>query len=571
VAFLAPAHTGGFAITDYEYSIDDGSTWVAAGTTSSPFVISGLANGTPYQVRLRAKNSSYSGVASSATSGTPVATVADAPTISSISASSQSLSVSFTGPANNGGSAISNYKYSTDGSTYRALSPTQTSSPIVIGFLSSDGTTALTNGTGYPITLKAVNGTGDSVASNSVTATPGVPAPAPSSGGGGTTLPPVAAPLPPLTAPGALPRFLPTPTTQLGPVLRGNVPPAPPSAPVATVGGRATPIQTQVTSPTGFSLTAGVLNLGLRVQQDQGLVRQNSSGGTEIEVRKGSTAAVSGSGLLPRSTVQVFLPLQGTNSKEIARIPVNEAGTFSGDAVFATRVNERPLPIGRQVLQVVSLDENGQQSVVEMTVNIAQPPPAPEPDRTAGTTPTLRPGQFLATNGGEPEIVTVVPVPDVRQARVEGDGWQMAVDIPSDNGSVSASDDGGALLELVRDETAVVSGSGFMPGTRADVWLFSEPTLLGTVDIDENGAFTGEVSIDANVVTVGEHTLQLQGVGDDGYVRAANLGVVVNDIAAELSTAEAAGGFLWWLWLLLIFVALLVWFVIWRYRRTREA
>jgi hypothetical protein len=267
----------------------------------------------------------------------------------------------------------------------------------------------------------------------------------------------------------------------------------------------------------------------------------------------------------------VFLPLQGTNSKEIARIPVNEAGTFSGDAVFATRVNERPLPIGRQVLQVVSLDENGQQSVVEMTVNIAQPPPAPEPDRTAGTTPTLRPGQFLATNGGEPEIVTVVPVPDVRQARVEGDGWQMAVDIPSDNGSVSASDDGGALLELVRDETAVVSGSGFMPGTRADVWLFSEPTLLGTVDIDENGAFTGEVSIDANVVTVGEHTLQLQGVGDDGYVRAANLGDVVNDIAAELSTAEAAGGFLWWLWLLLIFVALLVWFVIWRYRRTREA
>jgi tRNA (Thr-GGU) A37 N-methylase len=366
-------------------------------------------------------------------------------------------------------------------------------------------------------------------------------------------------------------RLPPPPTVQQGPVLRGNVVPAPPVAPVATIGGRSTPIQTQVTSPTGFSLRAGVLNLGLEVQQDQGVVRQNNTGGTEIEVKKGSTAAVSGTGLLPRSTVQVFLPLQGTNAKEIARIPVDEAGSFSGDAVFATRVNERPLPIGKQVLQVVSLDEDGQQSVVEMTVNIAQSAPAPEPDRTAGATPTLRPGQFLATNAGEPEIVTVVPVPEDRQARVEGNGWQMAVDIPSANGSVAPSDEGGALLQLVRDETAVVSGTGFMPGTRADVWLFSEPTLLGTVDIDENGEFTGEVNIDSNVVVVGEHTLQLQGVGEDGYVRAANLGVVVNDTAAEVTTEEAAGGFLWWLWLLVVLVALVVWFAIWRYRRSREA
>jgi tRNA (Thr-GGU) A37 N-methylase len=312
-----------------------------------------------------------------------------------------------------------------------------------------------------------------------------------------------------------------------------------------------------------------VLNLGLEVQQDQGVVRQNNTGGTEIEVKKGSTAAVSGTGLLPRSTVQVFLPLQGANAKEIARIPVDEAGSFSGDAVFATRVNERPLPIGKQVLQVVSLDEDGQQSVVEMTVNIAQSAPAPEPDRTAGATPTLRPGQFLATNAGEPEIVTVVPVPEDRQARVEGDGWQMAVDIPSANGSVAPSDEGGALLQLVRDETAVVSGSGFMPGTRADVWLFSEPSLLGTVDIDENGEFTGEVNIDSNVVVVGEHTLQLQGVGEDGYVRAANLGVVVNDTAAEVPTEEAAGGLLWWLVGLIAVIGLAAALTIWQMRSRR--
>lgn len=432
--------------------------------------------------------------------------------------------------------------------------------------------TSLAGLTEYSVVIVATNESA-SASSNAATETTlaasSPPAPAPAEEVGSPAPAIIAEPTPaPVVPRRVTPR--PEPIVQQGPVLRGNVPPAPPSAPVATISGRSISIQTQLTSPTGFSLTAGVLNLGLQVQQDQGVVRQNSSGGTEVEVKKGSTAALSGSGLLPRSTVQVFLPLQGTNSKELARIPVDETGSFMGDAVFATRANERPLPIGRQVLQVVSLDETGQQSVVEMTVNIAQSAPAPEPDRTVGATPTLRPGQSLATNAGEPEVVTVVALPEDKRAVIEGDGWQMAVNVAGDNGAVQPSPEGGAVLELVRDETAVVSGSGFMPLTRADVWLFSDPTLLGTVDIDENGEFNGEVNVDGNVVAVGEHTLQLQGVGEDGYVRAANLGVVVNDTAAPVTTEEAAGGFLWWLWIVVLLVAILVWFVVWRWRKREQ-
>lgn len=60
-------------------------------------------------------------------------------------------------------------------------------------------------------------------------------------------------------------------------------------------------------------------------------------------------------------------------------------------------------------------------------------------------------------------------------------------------------------------------------------------------------------------------------LGQDGYVRAANLGVVVNDTAAEVTAEDAAGGFLWWLWLLLLLVVLVIWFVLWRYRQSHEA
>jgi hypothetical protein len=129
--------------------------------------------------------------------------------------------------------------------------------------------------------------------------------------------------------------------------------------------------------------------------------------------------------------------------------------------------------------------------------------------------------------------------------------------------------DGGALLELVRDEAAVVSGDGFMPGTRADVWLFSDPTLLGSVEIDAEGKFNGQVLLDSNVVITGEHTLQLQGVGEDGYVRAANLGVVVKDPTVATPTQEAASGFLWWVWLLAaLVVAAAVTAAVMRSRRT---
>jgi tRNA (Thr-GGU) A37 N-methylase len=161
-------------------------------------------------------------------------------------------------------------------------------------------------------------------------------------------------------------------------------------------------------------MSAGVFNLGMSVPQGQGqgqgqgLIRQGAGETTEMEIKSGSTTALSGSGLTPGSTVQVFLPLPGNNSKQLASIPVNSTGAFSGDAVFATRASERPMPIGRQVLQVVSLDATGNQAVVEMRVNIAQGAPPPEKNRSTDQTPELSPGQSIATNAGEPENVVVL-------------------------------------------------------------------------------------------------------------------------------------------------------------------
>ena len=71
VVFTAPLNDGGSSITDYEYSTDNGSTFTSAGTTSSPFEITGLTNGTTYQVVIRAVNSKGSGTSSNKIDGTP--------------------------------------------------------------------------------------------------------------------------------------------------------------------------------------------------------------------------------------------------------------------------------------------------------------------------------------------------------------------------------------------------------------------------------------------------------------------------------------------------------------------
>jgi hypothetical protein len=63
VAFTPPSSNGGAAITNYQYSIDDGTNWVTPtpAVTTSPLVITGLANGQSYAVRLRAVNSAGPG------------------------------------------------------------------------------------------------------------------------------------------------------------------------------------------------------------------------------------------------------------------------------------------------------------------------------------------------------------------------------------------------------------------------------------------------------------------------------------------------------------------------------
>jgi autotransporter-associated beta strand protein len=178
VSFTA-GDNGGAAISNYKYSID-GASFVALDPvdTTSPVTVPNsatLTNGQSYNVRILAVNSVGDGTATANVSATP-RTTPSAPTITGITIGNGNLSVAFTAPSSNGGDAITNYQYSTNGGTnWQNRATGTTASPLLITTLSTDGTTALTNGTSYNVQIRAVNGAGSGTATASTAATPLAP------------------------------------------------------------------------------------------------------------------------------------------------------------------------------------------------------------------------------------------------------------------------------------------------------------------------------------------------------------------------------------------------------------
>lgn len=170
VAFTAPASDGGSPIINYKYSIDGGVTFNPCdpAQTTSPILISGLSNGVTYSVQIKAISFYWDGAPTTSLTAAPKGLPIDAPSSLAVTAGDKQLSIAFTAPANDGGSPITNYKYSTNnGLSFIACVPAQTTSPIIIS--------GLTNDRAYIIRIRAVNGVGDGPKSDAIQGTPVAP------------------------------------------------------------------------------------------------------------------------------------------------------------------------------------------------------------------------------------------------------------------------------------------------------------------------------------------------------------------------------------------------------------
>ena len=174
VTWTAPASNGGSNITDYvvKYSSNSGSTWTTFAdpvSTALSCNVTGLINGTAYVIQVIAKNTVGSSLPSANSATVTPATVPGSPTAVVATSGNASLAVTWTAPASNGGSNITDYvvKYSSNsGSTWTTFAdPVSTAT--------SCNVTGLINGTAYVIQVIAKNTVGSSLPSaNSAPVTP---------------------------------------------------------------------------------------------------------------------------------------------------------------------------------------------------------------------------------------------------------------------------------------------------------------------------------------------------------------------------------------------------------------
>jgi hypothetical protein len=148
-----------------------------------------------------------------------------------------------------------------------------------------------------------------------------------------------------------------------------------------------------------------------------------------------------------------------------------------------------------------------------------------------GSNPAFAPRDHRVLEDGEPSAARVTVVEDQR-VRVETADDSLTLELQASvstpEGRVPLPVDADGTLLLDRGGFVEVGGTGFLPGSTAEVWMFSTATFLGTAIVGADGSFEGAFLID-DALDAGEHTIQLNGTGADQRVRSTSLGVRIDD------------------------------------------
>ena len=124
---------------------------------------------------------------------------------------------------------------------------------------------------------------------------------------------------------------------------------------------------------------------------------------------------------------------------------------------------------------------------------------------------------------------STVEISDSDDVDVDVDGVvklnERAVQISSEGTIVTiaaSGDDGiginGTTLNAFKSSTFEISGSGFLPNSTVELYVYSEPYLLGILDIDTDGGFVSSISLPTEL-DPGSHRFEVVGMGTDNTDR----------------------------------------------------
>lgn len=392
VSWSAPVNNGGSAILNYVVTASPGGrTCTTQDGATLSCVVTGLTNGTAYTFTVNALNAvGYSPGASSANSVTPAAITAPSrPTSISISVSNGAATLSWSTPASNGGSPITDYliEYSTDGGTTWEIFNDGVSTTT------SASLTGLIGGQSYRFRVKAVNAVGTGIASPSTSAVPIAAVVVPTTS---STSPPVAPSVatPSVVVPvGAnvqqnIPRVVaPSTTTSVVPTPAITSPITSPTIPdpkISQLNDLRTQMRDNVGAVSGMvpggwvkvtpSDTKVVLTTseGLRIEigaqkRDARTTKLNSRG--MVVVEHGDEITIAGGGLAPNSEASTWF---FSTPRLLGILTVDANGAFSERYTIGPEVEP-----GDHTSQINGLAPDGTLRSVEVAVEVMAPLASP--------------------------------------------------------------------------------------------------------------------------------------------------------------------------------------------------
>ena len=159
--------------------------------------------------------------------------------------------------------------------------------------------------------------------------------------------------------------------------------------------------------------------------------------------------------------------------------------------------------------------------------------PRPTPATVPSGNPVgVTPGAAEATVGGG-SVDPKITISSENTARIEIGNLVIEI-APQDAALIS--DGLNTAVRAIRGRYVEVRGNGFASNSQVDVWIYSDPTLLGSATTDANGEFVKTFDIPATI-ELGNHTLTLNGFDTEGAALTASVGIVViEDPSAESST-----------------------------------
>ncbi len=143
------------------------------------------------------------------------------------------------------------------------------------------------------------------------------------------------------------------------------------------------------------------------------------------------------------------------------------------------------------------------------------------PTVAAPEAPAVAPGEAAATADGE-VIETTVTRADNQITATAGDVSTSVFGLVADGTRVALNAEGNLVLN--EGDKLVVSSSGYAPNQDVDAWLYSTPSLLGTMTADGDGIVSGAFNLPSGL-DVGDHRLVLSGKNPDGAAVLVGIGL----------------------------------------------